>query len=163
MVMKRKFYYVEMTVGIFMLLGILALMMLAYKVSSFSNYAGKNGYLVSALFDNVGDLKIRAPVTVAGVRVGYVKAIKLDPKTYRATVELYIHNRFSDLPMDTSATILTAGLLGANYICLEPGYAKTVLRNGDTIKNTNSALILENLIGQLLFKVNNNSSDSKKE
>ncbi|MEM1244034.1 MAG: outer membrane lipid asymmetry maintenance protein MlaD [Pseudomonadota bacterium] len=159
--MKR--YHIEIMVGFFMLLGFLALIMLALKVSGLSNYMGNNGFVVTANFNNIGDLKIRAPVTVAGVRVGRVEAIQLNPKTYQASVTLFINKSYNDLPKDTSASILTQGILGSNYISLTPGYDTATLKNGSVINHTHPALILENLIGQLLFKVNGGNNQKKSE
>lgn len=142
---------IEITVGLFVLAGILALLTLALKVSGLSSYMGTNGYLITASFDNIGGLKPRAPVTIAGVRVGEVTNINLDPTTFKATVTMQIDSHQNQIPSDTAANIFTQGLLGANYISLTPGYAQTVLKNGDHLASTHPALILENLIGQLLF------------
>lgn len=147
----------EVIVGLFMLAGILALLMLALKVSGLSTYMGSNGYLVSASFDNIGGLKVRAPVTVAGVRVGEVTDINLDRTTFKAVITMRINPNQNHLPTDSSASILTQGLLGANYISLTPGFDETSLKNGDRIANTHPALILENLIGQLLFSLKNSN------
>jgi phospholipid/cholesterol/gamma-HCH transport system substrate-binding protein len=144
---------IEVTVGLFMLAGIVALLMLALKVSGLSTYASNNTYSVTASFDNIGSLKPRAPVTVAGVRVGEVTAIQLDPTTFKATVAMQLDADQNKIPVDTSASIFTQGLLGANYISLSPGFSQTALKNGDQITNTHPALILENLIGQFLFSV----------
>lgn len=145
---------IETIVGIFILAGILALLVLALKVSGLTSYVGNQGYFVTATFDNIGGLKARAPVTVAGVRIGKVVAIDLDPKTYQADVKLYIEDKYNDIPTDSSARILTEGLLGSNYISLSPGFKDTFLKNGGVIENTHPALILENLIGQFLFSMN---------
>lgn len=154
-------FYIEVVVGLFMLLGCVALLMLAFKVSGLSNYMSNNGYYVQASFNNIGDLKVRAPVTVAGVRVGQVQSIHLNPQTFQATVTLFINKRYNDLPKDTSASILTQGILGSNYIGLEPGYDNALLKNGSVITQTHPALILENLIGQFLFKINGSHSQNK--
>lgn len=151
---------IEITVGLFMLAGILALLMLALKVSGLSNTVGFEGYQVSANFDNIGSLKVRAPVTIAGVRVGQVTQIRLDPGTFKAVVTLKIDKNKNAIPEDSSASILTEGLLGSNYISLTPGFDDTYLKEGDVIDSTHSALILENLIGQFLFSINKDK-DSK--
>lgn len=143
----------EIIVGIFMLFGLIAILFLALKVSGLTDAMGSSGYAVNANFANIGGLKTRAPVTVAGVRVGYVESIHLDPNTFQAQVQLVINKSVDDLSSDTSASILTAGLLGSNYISLTPGYDKARLKNGSIISNTHSALILENLIGKLIYKV----------
>ena len=150
----------EFVVGIFMLLGMLALLTLALRVSGLSSMTQSNGYYVTAYFDNIGDLKVRAPVTISGVRVGQVSNIALDPQTFRAKVTLLIDSRFTDIPSDSSAYIFTQGLLGSNYISLNAGFENSDLKNGAQISDTHSALILENLIGQLLFKINGGSSNN---
>jgi len=147
----------EFVVGCFMLLGLLALLFLALKVSGLSNFWHDNSYQVNATFTNIGDLKARAPVTVAGVKVGYVKAIKLEPSNFRADVVMAINNNFHDLPVDSSASIYTQGLLGSNYISLTPGFESQTLRDGSRIQTTHSALILENLIGQFMYKIGGKS------
>jgi len=154
---SKRFY--EVLVGLFMIAGMLALFVLAFKVSNFSQYGNDNSFHVTAAFDNVGDLKVRAPVTVAGVRVGEVYKIDLDPKTFRANVTLLIDKNESALPDDTSAKILTAGLIGANYISLLPGYAENMLKEGSVITETQPALILENVIGQFIYHLD----DKKKK
>jgi phospholipid/cholesterol/gamma-HCH transport system substrate-binding protein len=141
-------------VGLFMLMGMLALLVLALKVSGLTNYVGGQGYLVTANFDNIGDLKPRAPVTVAGVRIGQVTRIDLDKSTFKAVVTMQIARNQNVLPKDSSASIYTQGLLGSNYIGLSPGFDQAVLHNGDKIEDTHSALILENLIGQFIYKLN---------
>ncbi|MFA6408667.1 MAG: outer membrane lipid asymmetry maintenance protein MlaD [Gammaproteobacteria bacterium] len=152
--------FVEIAVGLFMIAGLLALFMLAFKVSNLSQYSSSDTFKVTALFDNIGDLKIRAPVTIAGVRVGEVSSIILDTASLKADVTLMIDKRQDKLPVDTAAKILTAGLIGANYISLVPGYADEMLKNGGVITETHPALILENLIGQLIYKL---EGDKKKE
>lgn len=146
--------YLETLVGFFILLAIAGLLMLAFQVSDLTTYQGNKGYNVTAQFDNIGDLKVRAPVTVAGVKVGQVASIALDPKTYRAAVTLRMNENANYIPKDSAASILTAGLLGANYISISPGFDEQFLKNGDSIGETHSAIILEQMIGQLLFSVN---------
>jgi len=145
---------VEFIVGIFILAGIVSLFALAFKVSGLSQYSSSNAYTVMAVFDNVGDLKVRAPVTIAGVRVGEVDQITLDPKNFKAKVMLLIDRHENQLPIDTSASILTAGIIGANYISLAPGFAEQNLKAGDEITETHPAIILENLISQFMYKTN---------
>ena len=141
---------IEVLVGLFVLLGMAALVFLALKAANLASFGQHKGYTVSAKFDNIGGLKPRAPVRSAGVTVGRVKSISLDPKTYQGLVRLEIDN-FVKFPKDTSAKILTAGLLGDQYIGLEPGAEEKELVGGDVIKQTQSAVVLENLIGQLIF------------
>lgn len=153
---------VEIMVGLFILGGMLALLVLALKVSGLGNVVGDNGYHINATFDNVGDLKIRAPVTIAGVRVGEVTGIKLDQQTFRAVVTMQISPDQNEIPLDSSASILTQGLLGSNYISLSPGFDATFLKEGDKINNTHPAIILENIIGQVMYKLSS-GNDKKTE
>ena len=143
----------DFIVGLFILVGIIALVFLAFGVSGLTHYTSSDFYTVRASFDNVGDLKVRAPVTIAGVRVGQVSAIYLNPVTFQATVRMQINKREDKITDDTAASILTAGILGSNYIGLTPGYEEKVLQNNSEITTTHSALILENLIGQFLFNM----------
>lgn len=147
---------VEMTVGLFIIAGILSLLVLALKVSGLSQVSGTSDYYhLVAEFDNIGSLKQRAPVRIAGVKVGQIEKIELHDTHFKAKVYLLINKKENNLPIDTSASILTEGLLGSNYIGLTPGYEEVSLKNGDVINNTHPALILENLIGQLLFSLKN--------
>lgn len=142
----------ELMVGAFMAAGLLALFFLAMQVSNLSlARVGDDGYRVFARFDNIGSLKVRAPVNLAGVRVGRVEAIALDPDTFHAVLTLRIDRRYDRLPRDTFASIFTAGLLGEQYVSLEPGGSDETLGEGDRIEHTQSALVLERLVGQLLF------------
>jgi phospholipid/cholesterol/gamma-HCH transport system substrate-binding protein len=141
---------IEVMVGLFVLLGMAALVFLALKAANLASFGQHKGYTVSAKFDNIGGLKPRAPVRSAGVTVGRVKSISLDQKTYQGLVRLEIDNHVK-FPKDTSAKILTAGLLGDQYIGLEPGADEKELADRDVIKQTQSAVVLENLIGQLIF------------
>jgi len=141
---------IEIGVGIFVIAGMLALFMLAMKVSNIATFTTDGGYRVTARFDNIGGLKVRSPVSMAGVRVGRVADIGFDNQTYEAVVTMQIDKQFDTLPKDTSASILTSGVLGENYVGLEAGARQTYLKNGDEIKITQSALVLENLIGQFL-------------
>ncbi len=140
----------DVVVGIFVILGALAFLFLALKVSGLTSLSDNGGYLLKANFNNVGDLKVRAPVTLAGVKVGNVESIGLNAKTYQATVTLKIMPNIK-LPGGTTASIFTEGLLGNNYISLTPGYEESNLKPGALITDTHSAIILENLIGQLIF------------
>ncbi len=141
---------IETLVGLFVLMGMGALVFLALKAANLASFGEHKGYTVTAKFDNIGGLKPRAPVRSAGVTVGRVKSISLDAKTYQGVVRLEI-DEFIKFPKDTSAKILTAGLLGDQYIGLEPGADDKNLAHGDVIKQTQSAVVLENLIGQLIF------------
>ena len=152
----------ETIVGLFMLAGIVALIVLALQVSGLSTtYMGDHGYTISANFDNIGDLKVRAPVTISGVRVGQVTDIRLDKTTFKAVVSMRINPNQDAIPSDTSASIFTQGLLGSNYISLTPGFDTAFLKNGGQITDTHPALILEDLIGQLLFSLKNSDTTKK--
>jgi len=141
---------IETLVGLFVLLGILALVFLALKAANLASFGQRDGYTLQARFDNIGGLKVRAPVRSAGVVVGRVTSIKLDPKTFQGLVTMEI-DKGLQFPRDTSAKILTAGLLGDQYVGLEAGGEDKNLAPGDTITQTQSAVVLENLIGQFLF------------
>lgn len=142
---------IEVGVGLFVAAGLAALFMLAMKVSNLSAMAENEGYEVTARFENVGGLKVRSPVSVGGVRVGRVSAIDFDNQTFEAVVRLHIAAQYDQFPTDTSARIFTAGLLGEQYVALEPGGAEEILKAGDQIQLTQSALVLEQIIGQFLF------------
>ncbi|MDQ2993912.1 MAG: outer membrane lipid asymmetry maintenance protein MlaD [Pseudomonadota bacterium] len=144
---------VELWVGLFMIAGACALVYLATNVSGLTNISEKGFYHLTAEFDNVGGLKSRAPVRIAGVTIGRVDGIILDDKSYRARVSLLIDKDNNKLPKDTAAHILTEGILGSNYVSLSPGFEEATLASGDMIATTHPALILENMIGQLLFKM----------
>ncbi len=148
---------IEIMVGLFMIAGAVALVILALKVSGLTQFRSDNYYQLTAEFDNIGDLKKRAPVRLAGVRVGEVSNITLDKNNFRAKVTLLIDKANNNLPVDTSASIFTEGLLGSNYISLTPGYESAVLKNNGVIETTHPALILENLVGQLLFSIKGNN------
>lgn len=142
---------VEIAVGVFVALGLAALVMLAMRVSNISALTETGGYEVKARFSNIGGLKVRAPVTMAGVRIGRVADIAFDDRSYEAVVTMRILPRYDRLPMDTSASILTAGLLGEQYVGLDAGGAERYLGPGDEITLTQSAVVLEQLIGQFLY------------
>lgn len=142
---------VEIWVGLFIAAGMAALFMLAMQVSNLTVVNDDDGYNITARFDNISGLKVRSPVSVAGVRVGRVTDIGFDPKTFQAVVTMNINSQYKELPLDTSASIFTSGLLGEQYVGLEPGGDFEVLKDGDEIMLTQSAIVLEQLIGQLLF------------
>lgn len=150
---------VEITVGLFVLFGVLALLALAVKVSGLTSWGQVSSYMVEAPFDNIGGLKVRASVRIAGVKIGRVSAIKIDPKTFQALVVMSIDQQYNHIPSDSSASILTQGLLGANYVSLSPGFDETSLGNRDRIQTTHSAMILENLIGQVMYSLKGNNKD----
>ncbi|MBC3932275.1 MULTISPECIES: outer membrane lipid asymmetry maintenance protein MlaD [Undibacterium] len=149
-------------VGLFVVLGAAALLFLALKAGNMSALSLEKTYDVVTRFDNIGGLKPRAAVKSAGVVVGRVSDIRFDDKTFQATVTLQLQSRYQ-FPKDSSAKILTAGLLGEQYIGLEPGGDTQNLAAGDRIKMTQSAVVLENLISQFLFsKAADSSSEQKK-
>ena len=142
---------IETLVGFFVLLGIAGLLFLALKAANLGNFtASRDTYALTAKFDNIGGLKVRAPVRSAGVTVGRVASITLDPKTFQGVVRLDMQ-RSVQFPSDSSARILTSGLLGDQYVGLEAGAEEKVLVAGDVIKQTQSAVVLESLISQFLF------------
>jgi phospholipid/cholesterol/gamma-HCH transport system substrate-binding protein len=147
----KKRPLVELWVGLFVAIGILALTMLAFRVANLSTAEITDGYNLKARFENIGQLKVKAPIKMAGVNIGRVADISINEQYY-AIVTLNISNRYNNLPEDTSAAIFTSGLLGEQYIALEPGGSEIPLKEGDTIRLTQSALVLEKLIGQFLFK-----------
>lgn len=140
----------DVWVGGFVVLGALALLFLSLKAGNLLNLNFSEGYLVSARFDNIGGLKPRAAVKSAGVVIGRVESIRFDDKTYQARVDIRL-NEGVVFPRDSSAKILTAGLLGEQYIGLEAGADERNLAAGDQIRQTQSAVVLENLIGQFLY------------
>jgi phospholipid/cholesterol/gamma-HCH transport system substrate-binding protein len=141
----------EIAVGMFVAAGIAAIFVLAMKVSNLAAFSDDTGYQIEAEFGNIGGLKVRSPVTMAGVRVGRVSDISLDTNRYNALVTLTLYSQFDTLPIDTSASIFTAGLLGEQYIALEAGAEDEFLKNGDALELTQPALVLEQVIGQFLF------------
>ncbi len=147
----------EIAVGIFVALGIASLFMLAMRVSNFSGYSGHDQYHVSVYFDNIGGLKARSPVTVSGVRIGRVESISYDEDNLQAKVTLGIDTQHGFLSEDTEASIYTAGLLGEQYIALEPGAEDVMLKDGDEIHHSQSAVVLEELIGQFLVNFSSKS------
>jgi phospholipid/cholesterol/gamma-HCH transport system substrate-binding protein len=141
---------IDVMVGGFVLLGLAALLFLALKAGPLGSFSTGSTYEARARFDNIGGLKVRAPVKSAGVVVGRVASIGFDDRTYQALVVLSLDERFR-FPKDSSAKILTSGLLGEQYIGLEAGAEEKMLGPGDVISMTQSAVVLENLIGQFLF------------
>lgn len=143
----------EIWVGIFVALGIAAMFMLAMQVSNYSSYSKGEEYHVTVYFDNIGGLKVRSPVTVSGVRIGRVESIVYDPENLQAKVSLGVSNQYSFLTSDTQASIYTAGLLGEQYVALEPGAEDDLLVDGSIIRHSQSAMVLEELIGKVLVKL----------
>ena len=146
--MEKKNY--DVWVGLFVLLGLGALLFLALKAANLTAFQSGGTYGLTARFDNIGGLKANAPVKSAGVVVGRIKAITFDSQTYQATVAMNIASQYT-FPKDSSAKILTAGLLGEQYIGLDPGGDDKTLVAGDRIKQTQSAIVLETLISQFIY------------
>lgn len=140
----------DIWVGLFVLLGGAALVFLALQSANLLQLNFRSGYVITARFDNVGGLKPKAAVRSAGVVVGRVQSISFDDKTYQARVALEIEKRYA-FPKDSSLKILTSGLLGDQYIGIEPGAEEDNLADGSMVTNTQSAVVLENLIGQFLY------------
>lgn len=148
---------VEIGTGLFVLLGLAALFFLTTQTTGSDNFSGEDTYEVSARFENVGSLKDRAPVAMSGVTIGRVKSVEFDPAELNAIVIFEIDSKFDQIPEDSDASILTAGLLGSQYIGLQVGGSEFYLEEGSEIQFTQSAIVIENLISKYLF---NNSSDS---
>ena len=149
----------EVGTGLFTLLGIGALLFLVTQTTGGNDFNESEVYEVTARFQNVGSLKPRAPVAMAGVTIGRVTEIEFDPVMLDAVVTMVIEDRYDQIPDDTDASILTAGLLGSQYIGLQPGGSDIYLAQGDEVLFTQSAVVLENLIGK--FLVNRDSADSE--
>ena len=143
--------YIELSVGTFMVMGIIALVLMAFRVSGLSMDTGGETYTLKARFQNLGGLTERSKVSMAGVTIGKVKKIYLDNEYYEAVVEMEINQSMDTLSTDTSAAILTAGLLGEKYIGLQGGGELDNLKDGDWIVDTQSAVVLEDLISRFLF------------
>jgi phospholipid/cholesterol/gamma-HCH transport system substrate-binding protein len=151
----------ELLVGLFFTLGVAAVFILTFRVASLDGAGEGGSFEVTADFENIGGLKAGAAVTLAGVRIGRVRSIVIDKDSFEARVTMRISEQFNNIPKDSAAAILTAGLLGEQYIGLTAGGADEVLAAGDKIGFTQSALVLENLIGQ--FVAGMASGDKKQE
>lgn len=158
--MERR--VVDLWVGLFVVAGIVALMMLALKVGNFGAYSPKDVYVISAHFDNIGGLKEQAPVRSSGVVVGRVAGIRFDTKKFDAEVTITMDGKFK-FPSDTTAAILTSGILGENYVGLEAGGGDDNLKQGDEIKLTQSAVVLEKIISQFLYSKAQEVPDKPKQ
>ncbi len=145
--------FMEIMVGAFVALGCAGLFMLAMKVSNLSTYSSNEGYQLTAYFENIGGLKVRSPITVSGVKVGQVTDIRFDPDRLQAKVTLKVDAKHDYFTIDTIASIYTAGLLGEQYIALEPGAEDDTLKNGDEVDQTQSAVVLEEIISKFISNV----------
>ena len=152
----------EILVGLFMAIGLASLFMLAMKVSNLNIYNNDEGYEIIANFDDISGLKVKSPVTMAGVHIGRVSDISFDSQTFEAVVKIRIESQYNTLPKDTSASIYTAGLLGEKYIGLEPGGDDENLQQNDKLKLTQSSLVLEKLISRFVDSFIDKGSDDKK-
>lgn len=148
---------VEVGTGLFVLLGAGALFFLTTQTTGTDTFSGKDTYEVTARFENVGSLKNRAPVAMSGVTIGRVKSVEFDPTALNAVVRFDIDSKFDQIPEDSDASILTAGLLGSQYIGLQVGGSEFYLEDGSEIQFTQSAIVIENLISKYLFNSNSNS------
>lgn len=157
--MTSNTHAIDISVGLFILLGLGSVMFLTAQTLGSNGFSTGETYTLQARFDHIGDLKTRAPVALAGVTIGRVSQITVDPIDYRATVEIRIDSKFDQLPIDTYASIATAGLLGGKYIELEPGGDDEVLRDQGEIEFTQSAILLENLIGKFMLNAKTESND----
>lgn len=153
----------EIGTGLFVILGLAALIFLTTQLPSSGlklSFVKAAGYEVTAEFDNIGDLKVGAPVRMAGVRIGDVTAIDLDGQSYRANVHLHMYPQFNEIPDDSYASIETEGLLGGQYVAISPGGLSTYLKNGSQILQTQSAIVLENLINKFFANFSSGGSSS---
>lgn len=154
----------EIWVGVFMLVALLAALFICLKVANVTSMRTEPTYRIYATFDNIGGLKARSPVRVGGVVIGRVADIELDPKTYLPRVAMDIEDRYNQIPDTSSLSIRTSGLLGEQYLALNIGFddpelGSSILKDGGTIQDTKSAIVLEDLIGQFLYK--SNSGDNQ--
>lgn len=153
----------EIGVGLFLLAGLLALLLLALRVSGLTIGSGEGTYRVYAYFDNAAGIGPRAKVAMAGITIGKVAAVDIDHETFRGRVAMDIDKRINYLPVDSTASILTAGLLGERYIGIGVGGDSDVLKEGSVITDTQSAMVLEDLIGKFLLNTVNKSDSNKSE
>jgi phospholipid/cholesterol/gamma-HCH transport system substrate-binding protein len=157
----KKTRTVEIGAGLFAILGILALFFLTTQATGGDDYAAKDVYHVVARFENVGSLKPRAPVSMAGVTIGRVQEIEFDPELLDAVVTMVVDKRYNQIPDDSDASVLTAGLLCSQYIGLQAGGSDTYLEEGSEVPFTQSAVVLENLIGRFLVRSADKDDDDK--
>jgi phospholipid/cholesterol/gamma-HCH transport system substrate-binding protein len=147
----RQTRAVEFGTGLFVFMGIVALFFLTTRVTNFDSYQGDKGYTLIARFDNVGTLKERSPVSMSGVTIGRVIDVEFDGDALEAVVRMRINSEYNKIPDDTDASILTQGILGGQYVGLEPGGSEDFFKDSDEIQFTQSALVLEQLISKYLF------------
>ena len=157
----RQTRSVEIGTGLFVLLGMSALFFLTTQTTGGDDFQAKTVFMVEARFENVGSLRDRAPVTISGVTIGRVTSVAFDPVTLEAIVKFVIDSQYDQIPDDTDASILTSGILGSQYIGLQAGGSDMYLEEGSEILFTQSAIVLENLIGK--FLVNTGSDDKESD
>ncbi len=138
-------------VGLFVAIGIAALFYMALQISNLGSYSSSDSYTISAHFQNSGGLKVKSAVSVAGVTIGRVSSIKLDNESHEAVVEMKIDAQYNNLPDDSSASIYTAGLLGEQYISIDPGSSEEFLKDKSKLDITSSAIVLEEMIGKFMM------------
>ncbi len=152
--MKNK--QLEFKVGLFVMIGLFCIIFIALEVANVTSIRSRQYYQLHAKFENIGSLKVRSPVKVGGVRIGHVSDIQLDPETYTPIVTMQIDGQFDHFPDTSSVEILTAGLIGEQYIGFKPGFEfedSEWLTYGDYVEDTKSAIVLEDLIGQFIYRV----------
>ena len=154
------FKSIELSVGVFVGIGLAALFMLAMQASNLASLSNDGSYVITARFDNIGGLKVRSAVKVSGVKVGEVTEIDYDTEMFEAVVTMQVDDQYQQFPRDTIASIFTSGLLGEQYVSLEPGGDEKLLENQSEIRHTQSAMVLEQLIGQFIF---NQGSDKQED
>jgi phospholipid/cholesterol/gamma-HCH transport system substrate-binding protein len=150
---------VELGTGLFVFMGIVALFFLTTRVTTFDQYSGDAGYELVARFEQIGTLKVRAPVSISGVQIGRVSGIEFDDDRLEAVVTLRIGKKYARIPNDSDASILTSGILGGQYIGIQPGGSDEYFAEGDEIEFTQSAVVLEQLIGKYLFGAAGNDEE----
>ena len=153
---------IEAAVGMFLCVGVAAVFVLTLQASSLAKVPSRETYAVKARFENIGSLRVGAPVAVAGVTIGRVTAISLDSKMFEGVVTMTLGRDFGELPKDSNASVLTRGLLGEQYIGITPGGADEPLEDGDEIRLTQPAMVLENLIGQFMYNAGTSQDHQKK-
>jgi phospholipid/cholesterol/gamma-HCH transport system substrate-binding protein len=157
--MMQQTRSVELGTGLFVLLGFAALFFLTTQTTGSNTLSGTDSYTVSARFNNVGSLKIRAPVAMSGVTIGRVLSVEFDPDVLDALVIFEIDSRFDQIPEDSDASILTAGILGSQYLGLQAGGSEFSLEEGSEIQFTQSAIVIEQLISKYLFSKDSGKGD----
>lgn len=145
-----RYKNIEITIGIFMMLAFTALLFVTVQTTSFSIESKNRSYSLTARFDDATGLRKKAPVRIAGVKIGELQAITLDDETYQAITQVIIYDKKVKIPQDSSISILTEGILGSKYVQITPGYSEKMLGNGDSIEKTYSGIILENILSQAL-------------